>query len=194
MSSRWATTIARRAVGVYVEYASHGEFERLKHKAMQRHLDAIPELLDFLWINSRHEIADLGHDKSWDAGSACWFAIMTKGQHEEWCEKRAESLLFSIKCTLHAICAYNKENVKDTKNALTLKSSAKAIRLASDAVTAFFDENFCDDDIINASFDFDAEQRALVPVSMAHILDYSSDCDSDGGSGGGSGGGSNEHQ
>jgi hypothetical protein len=108
---------------------------------------------------------------------------MTKGQHEEWCEKRAESLLFSIKCTLHAICAYDK-GVADT---LTLKSSAKAVRLASDAVTAFFDENFCDDDIINASFDFDPEQRALVPVSMAHILDYSSD-DGD------SGGGSNEHQ
>jgi len=187
MSSRWATTVARRAVvGVYVKYAGCGEFESLKQKAMQRHLDAIPELLDFLWINSKHEIADLGHDKSWDAGSASWFAIMTKGQHEEWCEKRAESLLFSIKCTLHAICACNKR-VADT---LTLKSSAKAVKLASDVVTAFFDEDFCDDDIINASFDFDAEQRALIPVSMAHILDYSSDNNSDGG---GDGGGSNDH-
>jgi hypothetical protein len=145
-----------------IKYDSYEEYENLREQALQKHLDAVPELLDFLWIYHEYAVSDLGHDKSWLTGSCDWFMIMTKGQGKEWCGWLSDMLLFSLKRVLYVICEYNKLRIQ-SRNQTSISSNAKAVRLVKEAVKSFFDQELWQDDFIDTNFIFN-DNEVFVPI------------------------------
>jgi hypothetical protein len=146
-----------------IKYASYDEYKQLEQQALQKHLDAVPDLLDFLWRHADFEIADLGHDKSWLYESCDWFMVMTKGEGKEWCQWLSDMLLLLLKHVLNVICEYNKLRAQ-SQNQSSVSSNAKAVRLVKEAVKSFFDDRIWEEDFFDANFTFDSEEN-LVPIA-----------------------------
>jgi hypothetical protein len=144
-----------------IKYDSYEEYGNLREQALQKHLDAVPELLDFSWVYYE-SVSYLGHNKSWLGGSCEWFMIMTKGQGKEWCEWLSDMLLFSLKRVLYVICEYNKLQIQ-SRNQSSISSNVEAVRLVKEAVESFFDQGLWRGDFIDTNFTFN-DNEVLVPI------------------------------
>jgi hypothetical protein len=118
---------------VLVTYKDFEEFKDLCSQAREKHMEALPILLDFPWINAESFVSDLGHDNVWLYEGGSWLAIMTKGLHIEWGNMRAARLLSTIRQVMTVIISYNSEKIEKYGDS-SFKSDLKAFNLVKDAV------------------------------------------------------------